>query len=361
MALVNFYEGHVPSQPSPPSQVEPQAPVASRHVVARKAYASRVQNDRPQPPTPGFDAYADEVTPHQHAYTNGSSSAVDEFEERLPPRSWRLISRSDLPEGARGIGGGIALCRENDLRLLMMDDDRIIRHIEVEGEILAIAQSPRKRRLIAERIRAGAREMVWIKGKEIQGFITNALDDEGEVFGAHFVNDHSFVYFIERPDHRIDMREGRFMKARGVQSRSVGSSLRGAPLAPVSCHQAQRVFFFKQVTDEGYIPICRRISDGDDLVMGELCDEPMVLSASRNAGVVSWIDTQGKVWASSKRFPTSCIGRSDMKLLSTAHDGGHVAWMNRGELKTYSLNQNRQEAWNAPTDLLAIGWRSEVI
>ncbi len=43
--------------------------------------------------------------------------------------------------------------------------NRIIRQIELDGEIIRVSQSPRKQRLIVERSRDGQREVVYFRGE----------------------------------------------------------------------------------------------------------------------------------------------------------------------------------------------------
>ena len=276
-----------------------------------------------------------------------------------PPRGWRLITQKDLSPRARGLGGGVAIERENDHLLRMMDDDRIIRHIQLEGDVLSISQSPRKQRLIVERSLDGLRQMLYIRNKDVQGFITNPVSDECSIFGACFVNETMFVVLVERPDGRIDLREGRFERARRVQTRVVGTSLPGTPLFPSPCNKGHLVFLFKELSEGRYLPICRRISNGEDTVVGsELLEQPMLQSASQDSMTISWVTQQGRLWVSGGvQHPTACIYEEGADMLVTSADGRHVAWSNEWGFFTYNLDLRKIERWSQPDGLLTIGWR----
>jgi hypothetical protein len=342
-------------------------PVSSLQVAARHTHARSNINLDPYPPQAGFDAYAQPNS--QHAKVSSSqrelispmvSDALSGEQQKIYPKVWRLITQKDLPHDAYGLGQGIAITREDKRRILMMDDDRIIRNLELEGKIISITQSPRKRRLIIERELHGIKELVWLNGKEIQGFITNPLDDELPVFGAHFTHDNRFVYMSARPDGRFDMREGSFSKARGIQSRLLGSSVKGVPLAPICSHRSQRVFFFKEVSEIGYVPVCRRLSDGDDRIMGELCEMPVVLHASRNADTIAWIDHQGYIWVCTENREAIRVARTQSHLLAVAQDGHEIAWISQNTLHCYNIDQQHTKQWPVREEVLAIGWRSEI-
>lgn len=285
----------------------------------------------------------------------------DALENRLapPPRGWRLITQADLSERARGLGGGIAIEREGPQLIRMMDDDRIIRQIELDGEIIRVSQSPRKQRLIVERSRDGQREVVYFRGKELQGFITNPIVDDFEVFGAEFFSETGFVIFCTRPDERLDLREGRFKKSRQVQTRIVGSSIKSVPLAPSMFNKGHLVFFFKEVSENRFLPICRRISNGEDIVVGgELTERPIMQSASRDSMTLAWITHTGDVWVSSgSKHPSQRVSQTGSSLLAISADGRQVAWVGETEFFTYDVEAYRIERWELPAGLLAIGWR----
>jgi len=277
----------------------------------------------------------------------------------LPPRSWRLILEGDLPEGARGLSHGIATYRDHDSELMIMDDDLITRTLKVEGDVIALAQSPRKRRYIVEVDLGDAREISWGKGRDVQGFITNPYEEELSVFGVRFVDESHFVCFVERPDGRYELREGSFERARAVRLRQVGSSLLSPPISPVACERAERVFLFKYIDKQGYLPICRRVTDGEDRVIGELTTEPRASSASRDQGTVAWIDQQGRVWLSDPKIPMLQVGESDQALIALSHDGSELAWCVDHELHVYSTKRRKRERWRLERRPIALGWRSE--
>lgn len=277
----------------------------------------------------------------------------------LPPRSWRLILEGDLPDGARGLSHGIAAYRDSEQELMIMDDDLITRTLKVEGEVVALAQSPRKRRYIVEVDLGDTREVSWGKGRDVQGFITNPYEEELSVFGVCFVDESHFVCFTERPDGRFELREGSFERARAVRLRQVGSSLLSPPIAPVACERAERVFMFKYIDKQGYLPICRRVTDGDDRVIGELTTEPRASTASRDAGAVAWIDQQGRVWLSDPKTPMQQVGESNKGLIALSHDGGALAWCVDQELHVYSTRRRQRERWRLERLPIALGWRSE--
>jgi hypothetical protein len=245
---------------------------------------------------------------------------------------------------------------------MIMDDDLITRTLSVEGEVVALAQSPRKRRHIIELDHQGGREVAWGKGKEVQGFITNPYEDERDVFGARFVDESHFVCFIERPDELFELREGSFDRARGVQLRRVGAPLRSPPLPPVPFDHATRALLFKYIDhagERGYLPVSRHIAGGEERVVGELISKPRASSASREAEVVSWVDEEGRVWVSSPRLPMRQIGESAGDLLAVSHDGDQVAWCDRGALVAYSLRRRQAQRWHLKQPPLALAWRSE--
>jgi len=277
----------------------------------------------------------------------------------VPPRSWRLILEGDLPEGAQGLSHGIAAYRSSEDELSVMDDDLITRTLKVEGDVVALAQSPRKRRYVVEVDLGGAREISWGKGRDIQGFITNPYDEELSVFGARFIDESHFVCFTERPDGRYELREGSFERARAVRLRQVGSSLKSPPISPVACDRSERVFMFKYIDKQGYLPICRRVTDGDDKVVGELSTEPRASAASRDASVVAWIDQQGRVWISDLKQPMTQVGESNQSLLALSHDGAELAWCVDQELHVYSTRRRQRERWRLERRPIALGWRSE--
>ena len=277
-----------------------------------------------------------------------------------PPKGWRLITQNDLSSRARGLKGGIAFEREGEHVVRMMDDDRIIRQLEVSGEIISISQAPRKQRLIIERSRDGWRELLYIRGKEIQGFITNPLSDECEVFGAQFYNDTGFLILVERPDQRVELREGRFKKARQVQTRVVGSSLTSVPLAPSICQRGQLAFIFKAVSEDRFLPLCRRISSGEDTVIGSEVDGiPVQQAASRDAMTIAWVTQRGELFINAGvHHPSSVIHREGVDYLAVSSDGRQVAWTNEWGFFTYHVERRQIEQWERPEGLLAVGWRS---
>ena len=294
------------------------------------------------------DAHLDDFSSHERALPP-------------PPKGWRLITQSDLSERARGLGCGIAIEREGPHLIRMMDDDRIIRQIELEGDILHISQSPRKQRLIVERSRDGQREVVYFRGKELQGFITNPVVDDLELFGAEFFSETGFVVFTVRPDYRLDLREGRFKKSRQVQTRVIGASIKSAPLPPSMCNKGHLAFFFKEVSENRFLPLCRRISNGEDVVVsGELTERPMIQAASRDSTTLAWITQTKGVWVSrGSQHPSKCITETSAHLLAVSSDGRQVAWAGENEFCTYHVESQRIESWERPKGLLAIGWREQ--
>jgi hypothetical protein len=279
-----------------------------------------------------------------------------------PPRGWRLITQDDLSERARGLGDGIAIEREGPVLIRMMDDDRIIRQIELEGEVTHISQSPRKQRLIVERSRDGQRETVYFRGRELQGFITNPVLDDQDIFGAKFFSETGFVIFAIRPDQRLDLREGRFKKSRQVQTRVVGTSIKDVPLPPSVCNKGHLAFFFKGVSENRYLPVCRRISNGEDIVIGgELTERPIMQAASSGSTTLSWMTHTGDVWVSSgAQHPTHCVSSLGTTLLAVSSDGRHIAWVGEESFYTYNVEARKVDQWGLPQGLLAIGWRGAV-
>ena len=279
-----------------------------------------------------------------------------------PPRGWRLVTQADLSPQARGLGDGIAVERQGETLVRMMDDDRIIRQIELEGNIIHVSQSPRKQRLIVERSRDGQHEVIYFRGRELQGFITNPVSDDHDMFGAKFFSETGFVIFTERPDERLDLREGRFKKSRQVQTRVVGSSVKAVPLPPSICQKGTLAFFFKGVSENRFLPVCRRISNGDDVVIGgELNERPVTQAASTEAMTLSWMTRNGDIWVNSgSHHPTQCVSQSNASQLAVSSDGRQVAWVSDTSFYTYSVDQRRVEKWSAPQGLLAIGWRGQI-
>jgi hypothetical protein len=300
------------------------------------------------------------------AYASPSVSFEDEFQANDPmipssiPKEWRLIVKGQLSDTAYGVGHGIAVERHNNVLVQMMDDDQIMRNLEIEGDIIQIAQSPRKRRLIIERELDDRIDMVWFQGKkEVQGFITNPYDDDLQIYGAHFLNERTFVCVIKRPDDRVDLRESTFGKARSIYSRSIGSSCKSIPLAPTMCNQGQGLFFFKEVQEDQFLPVCRTLVNGQDRVMGELSTQPQVQASSKKASTVAWINQDGEVWISSQHLQALHIGQSHHPFLAVSEQGDEVAWINQGELYVYYGRLNQCYSWPCPPDLLALGWRKD--
>ena len=276
-----------------------------------------------------------------------------------PPRGWRLITTSDLSPQARGLGGGIAIERERSGQLRMMDDDLIIRNLKLEGEVLNISQSPRKQRLIAECLVGELRQMLYVRNSDVQGYITNPISDDCEVFGARFINDTSFIMSSERPDGRIDLREGRFKRARQIQTRVIGSSLPATPLPATPFNKGHLAFLFKELSGERYLPICRRISNGEDTVIGsEVTMRPTTQATSRDSMTIAWSSRGGELWVSGgSQHPTRVIDQRGVELLAVSADGQQVAWSNEWGFFTYQIEQQKVEQWALPPDLIALGWR----
>ncbi len=346
--------------------------------IAAKSQQQMTRNSlyaqAPQPSGLGQDPYeqalgqtvgAQATTYHNDAF---SSVPMDEPSMSMtnglapPPRGWRLISQADLSPKARGLGDGIAIERQGDTLVRMMDDDRIIRQIELEGSIIHVSQSPRKQRLIVERSRDGQHEVIYFRGRELQGFITNPVSDDHDMFGAKFFSETGFIIFTERPDERLDLREGRFKKSRQVQTRVIGSSIKSVPLAPSVCQKGNLAFFFKGVSENRFLPICRRISNGEDVVIGgELNERPIMQAASTEAATLTWMTRNGDIWVSSgASHPTQCVSQSSATQLAVSSDGKQVAWVNATSFFTYNVEQRRVEEWSAPQGLLAIGWRTQI-
>lgn len=315
----------------------------------RRAPPQRLRREETPPPT----------SPRRGGAQRRPTQVGHPKANELPPRSWRLILEGDLPEGAQGLSHGIAAYRDHDQELLIMDDDLITRTLKVEGNVIALAQSPRKRRYIVEVDLGDTREISWGKGRDIQGFITNPYEEELSVFGVRFIDESHFVCFTERPDGRYELREGSFEKARAVRLRQIGASLLSPPICPVACERAERVFMFKYIDKQGYLPICRRVTDGEDRVIGELTTEPKASAASRDASVVAWIDQQGRVWLSDLKIPMSQIGETNQSLIAISHDGSEIAWCVDQELHVYSTRRRQRERWKLERQPIALGWRSE--
>lgn len=342
------------------------------NVAARSQQTLTKRALDPSPPRP-YDSHYRDPYGEDHGQSthdvnptraqNGKIRAIAEASRQgalpPPPRGWRLITQGDLSARARGLGGGIAIDREGPKSFRMMDDDRIMRQLEVEGDIINISQSPRKQRLIIERSRDGWRELVYVRGKEIQGFLTNPISDDCDIFGVQFINDTGFLIFVERPDQRIELREGRFKKARQVQTRVVGSSLHSVPLAPSVCLNGQMAFFFKGVSEGRSLPMCRRVSNGEDIVIaGELTDLPVLQAASRSSLTLAWVTNRGDLWVSSNSAPAAIISSEGVDHLAVSDDGRTVGWANEWGFFTYDVEIQQLESWECPTGLLALGWRN---
>ena len=347
------------------------APQVMRHVAARSqqnlahtpldtsSSAQAVTSDDPYQESASLAEIADAQEVTWSGRRDARPSAPRQTQFPPPPRGWRLITQEDLSTRARGIGEGVAIERESDQLLRMMDDDRIIRQIQVEGDVLSVSQSPRKQRLIVERSLDGVRQMLYVRNKDVQGFITNPTLDECEVFGASFINETTFVVFTERPDGRVDLREGRFERARRVQTRVVGTSLSHPPLPPSPCNKGHLVFFFKELSENRYLPVCRRISNGEDAVIGaELTELPVLQTASQRSMTIAWVTERGDVWVSGgASHPAACVYRDGADLITISHEGREVAWSNEWGFFTYQLESKSVEQWSRPEGLLAIGWR----
>jgi hypothetical protein len=245
--------------------------------------------------------------------------------------------------------------------VLLMDDDLIKRTLSVEGEVMSVAQSPRKRRYVIELDGAAGREVAWGKGREVEGYLTNPYEDELQVFGARFLDENAFVCFAERPDGRFELREGRFERARGLSLRAVGPSLREPLLAPAPCQRGQRVLLFKGVPGQGHLPVLRAVGDGADVAVGELTESPRASAASRDAQVVAWVDGAGAVWVSGEQLPMTRVGERDATLVACSHDGEQVAWCAGQELCVFSVSRRQRQRFPLPRAPLALGWRAEVV
>ena len=363
----------LPSDQSSGQHSTSNTPQVMINIAARSQQQLRHATLTPSPPLPSHteganrDPYQNtgsliEAAEAQEVTWSGKTSVSHPSAPQTlppPPRGWRLITQKDLSNRARGLGEGIAIERETDHLLRMMDDDRIIRHIHLDGDVLSISQSPRKQRLIVERSLDGLRQMLYIRNKDIQGFITNPVLDEGSIFGARFVNETMFVVLVERPDGRIDLREGRFERARRVQTRVVGTSFPGTPLPPSPCNKGHLVFLFKELSEGRYLPICRRISNGEDTVIGsELLERPMLQASSQDSMTIAWVTQRGRLWVSGGvQHPTACVYQEGADMLVTSSDGRHVAWSNEWGFFTYNLDLRKIERWSQPEGLLTIGWR----
>ena len=273
-----------------------------------------------------------------------------------------MISKGDMPAEAYAVGAGMVAAQVREGELLLMDDDRIMRTLNVDGVIRRITQTPRKRRLIVERHAAEGEppELAWLKGREIRGFITNPYDDALPAMNATFVSDTFFSYFVERPDGLFSLREGYFSGPRQIRSRLVGAPLSGVGGESMSCDDGRALFFFTEEPSGGFQPLCRRLADGRDWLIGDpLNASPRAMSTARNAGYMSWIDGEGGIYVAGLEYQPKRIGETGARLLTMSHDGQQLAWWHDELLSIYDVHQDQIEQWPAPGELLALGWRSE--
>ena len=260
------------------------------------------------------------------------------------------------------MGSGMAIAQVQEGEYLLMDDDRIMRTLNIDGEIQEITQTPRKRRLIVERRLPDAdfSELAWLSGREIRGFITNPYDDELPAFNATFINDKLFSYFVERPDGMISLREGQFSGSRQLLSRLVGGPLRAVVGRSMSCGSGRYLFFFSHPREGEFLPLCRQLADGRDRSLGPtLSAPPRAIAGALSADYVGWIDQEGSVYVAGVQYEAKRIGTTSARLLTMSHDGQRLAWWSDELLSIYDLHSEQIEQWPAPGELLALGWRAE--
>ncbi len=292
---------------------------------------------------------------HQNHHMQDSRLSV----QNQMPKQWTLISASELGNDAYSIGQGLAIYRDTAEKCTLMDNERVLRTMHVEGYLLDVTQSPRKRKSIVLRqlVERGPTEMLWLNGKDVMGLISNPYDMQEQVFGATFLTDSTFAFFVVRPDQRIELREGRFNKNQ-IQSRLVGKSYDDVPMSGVDCEKGSMVFLIAYREEEGYLPICRRMSDGKDFVMGDYLEEaPICITASKLTTKVAWIDVNGQVYISDQNRSLR-VGSSDSRLLALSDDGNALAWQNQDHLCVYDAREQRINRWPVG-HLLAISWKSD--
>ncbi len=351
---------------APSSQPAQHFESASRQKEINRAFAASPKDpfDEVQALNQNAKNFLNQYAPIESKPKIQYTSAYQNTEERPThqqlPKQWTLIYQSDLPTHAYPIGQGLAIARDNQHSCTIMDNERVLRTLEVEGHILDVTQSPRKRRVIVFRQMEdqGLTDMLWLNGKEVRGFISNPYDMNEQVFGATFLNDLSFTYFVVRPDQRVELREAKFNKNNQIQSRLVGKSYLDVPMSAVDCEKGQRVFLIAQKED-GFWPICRRIADGKDMTMGDLLyEKPRRITAAKNVNQVAWIDQDGYVYLSGAHIQAIRVGESDGHLLALSDDGNSLAWESDDRLFIYDLNTQRIQHWTVPP-LLAISWKGD--
>lgn len=269
------------------------------------------------------------------------------------PPEWRLVRATELGAGVRSVRPGLAFRADGDGAELLVEDTIERPPMRVSGVVRSMAH--RSSAVLVERAASAqaTSSVRWFSADGRDGHLPNPF--QLGVRGPTFVSDDSFVFLVDLPDGRSELREGRFDGPGRLETRRVGRSWRLAGSAPCPAVVGGHTAVLFALAEDGYTPTGIRLDDGRETTIGSPQAAARVAVGARDTPLSAWVNTDSEVRCGGPGRDERVLGACGTDLLALSPDGQQVAWVD-GPLHVADTGSGEVTTWSVPDDVVSIGW-----